>query len=182
MQVTRSDAKGRPTSQPPLIVSAWQFLVAMVIFDSWQYFMHRWMHTNKFLYKFHSVHHGLIAPYPMSSIYSNGIDQFLTDIVGGLLSRLITGMTARTSIYFFSLSIIRGVDLHSGLFLPWSPFQLLFGSNSAFHATHHQLGGFQANFSQLYFLFWDKFLGTYAPYSVEKRKEGGYKVRAIKDL
>ena len=140
------------------------------------------MHTNKFLYKFHSAHHGLIAPSPMGSIYSNAIDGFLTDIVGGLLSVLISGMTARTSIYFFSFSILQGVDLHSGLLLPWSPLQLLFGNNSAFHETHHQLGGFQANFSQPYFLFWDKILGTYAPYSVEKRKEGGYKVRAIKDL
>lgn len=146
--------------------------------DTWQYLGHRYMHMNKFLYRHvHSTHHGLVVPYATGGLYSHPLDGLFLDTFGGLLAAVLSGMTPRTSAYFFSFATVRTVDIHCGLWLPWSPSQLLFGNNPAFHDTHHQLKGFHHNFAQPFFVAWDKILGTYMPFSVEKRKEGGYEVQ-----
>lgn len=181
MKITGTE-RGIPKPQPSLPVMAVQMFTAMAFLDAWQYAAHRCMHSNRFLYKhIHSVHHELLVPYSYGGLYSHPLDGLVSDTVGGILAAVVSGMTARTSMYFFSLASVRGVDLHCGLWLPWSPFQMIFANSPAFHDTHHQLRGFQCNFAQPFFLAWDKLLGTYVPFSVEKRKNGGYEVRILKD-
>ncbi|KAG0448446.1 hypothetical protein HPP92_027832 [Vanilla planifolia] len=50
-----------PTEKPvqaSIPVQLLQIFVAMVVMDTWQYFVHRYMHQNKFLYRhIHSQHH-----------------------------------------------------------------------------------------------------------------------------
>jgi len=44
-------------------IPAIQFMVAILIVDTWQYFLHRAMHMNKWLYTtFHARHHRLSSP------------------------------------------------------------------------------------------------------------------------
>jgi sphinganine C4-monooxygenase len=101
------------------------------------------------------------------------------DTGGGLISYLVSGMTPRTSTFFFTFATMRAVDQHSGLYVPWNPFQWLCGTNSAHHALHHQLSGL--NNLSFAFTFWDKLLGTDVSYTVEKRAEGGYEARPVKE-
>lgn len=172
---------GTAISQPSIPLFVLQFFIAMVIVDTVQYFSHRYIHMNKFCYNnFHSVHHKLVVPYAIASQYTHPLDGPLNDTVSGLLAAGLTGMTARTSMYFFSFATFRNVDLHCGLWLPWSPTQLLFSNNQAYHDSHHQLKGHRYNFASPFFVAWDKILGTYMPYKVEKRMGGGYEVRPIK--
>ncbi|KAK1312988.1 Sphinganine C(4)-monooxygenase 2 [Acorus calamus] len=143
--------------QPSYIVLARQFLVAMFMFDTWQYFLHRYMHLNKFLYKhLHSWHHRLVVPYSFGAQYNHPLEGLLLDTFGGALSFLISGMSPRASIVFFSFSAIKGIDDHCGLWLPWNPFQALFTNNVAYHDIHHQLYGNKHNFSQPSLLFGTK--------------------------
>ncbi|URE14061.1 Fatty acid hydroxylase superfamily [Musa troglodytarum] len=90
-------------------------------------------------------------------------------------------MTPRTAIFFFSFATIKTVDDHCGLWLPGNPLHVLFSNNSAYHDVHHQLFGGKYNFSQPFFVVWDKILGTYMPYSLEKRRDGGLEARPVKD-
>lgn len=167
--------------QPSLALLAFQIFAAMVILDTVQYFGHRYMHINKFWYNYvHAVHHSLVVPYAVGSQHSHLLDGPLLDTVGGLLGATLTGMTPRTSMYFFSLATFRNVDIHCGLWLPWSPTQLLFSNNPAYHDSHHQLKGSRYNFAQPFFVSWDKILGTHMPFEVKKRNGGGYEVRPIK--
>ncbi|KAL6182016.1 hypothetical protein ACLB2K_043439 [Fragaria x ananassa] len=160
-----------------LVRTAFQFLKGMVVMDTWQYFMHRYMHENKFLYKHvHSQHHRLVAPYAYAALYNHPLEGLLVDTMGGAVSFLASGMSPRTSIFFFSFATIKAVDDHSGVNFPWHPFRLLFRNNSLYHDVHHQLYGTKFNFSQPFFVFWDRLLGTYhMPSSTEDELNKGAK-------
>ncbi|KAJ0963806.1 hypothetical protein J5N97_028928 [Dioscorea zingiberensis] len=171
-------SKIKTNSSSSLMIIAGQIFVAMFVLDAWQYLIHRCMHVNKFLYRnFHSWHHRVVAPYAFAAQYNHPLDGFLTETVSGALAFLISGMSARTAVYFFSFATIKGIDDHCGLMLPWNPLHLLFSNNTAYHDIHHQLSGIKCNFSQPFFVVWDKLLGTYVPYSINEREGGGYEAR-----
>ncbi|KAB2624561.1 origin recognition complex subunit 6 [Pyrus ussuriensis x Pyrus communis] len=178
--VTGNDG-GDAGTKPSFIDLGRQFVIAMVVLDTWQYFMHRYMHHNKFLYKhIHSQHHRLVVPYAFGALYNHPVEGLLLDTIGGALSFLFSGMSPRASIFFFSFATIKTVDDHCGLWLPGNLFHALFRNNTAYHDVHHQLYGNKYNFSQPFFVMWDRILGTYMPYSLEKRAGGGFEVRPKK--
>lgn len=180
--VTGSDSDPAQAQQTSFVVLARQLLVAMMVLDTWQYFMHRYMHQNKFLYKhIHSQHHRLVVPYAFGALYNHPLEGLLLDTIGGALAFLVSGMSPRASIFFFSFATLKTVDDHCGLWLPGNLFHLFFRNNSAYHDIHHQLYGNKYNFSQPFFVMWDRILGTYMPYSLEKRSSGGFEARPSKE-
>jgi len=155
--------------------------MAMVIEDAWQYFGHRYMHANKFLFRHvHSTHHSLVAPYAYGALYKNPAEFFLLDVAAGSLAFVFSGMTPRTAIYFFTFATVKTVDVHCALWMPWNPLQFLFANNCAYHDVHHQLNGHKFNFAQPFFVAWDKILGTHMPFAVVERRGGGFQVRPVK--
>lgn len=179
-QITGQQEK---VQQPSVWVASLQFFAAMIVMDAWQYFIHRLMHINKFMYKHvHSHHHRLVVPYAFGALYNHPLEALLLDTVGGALSFLLTGMTPRTSVYFFTFATIKTIDDHCGLCLPYNPFHYIFWNNTAYHDIHHQLHGLKYNFSQPFFISWDKIFGTHMPYVVQKRVEGGLEVRPVKKM
>ncbi|CAO3595324.1 unnamed protein product [Absidia cylindrospora] len=144
-----------------VVIPGVQFFAAMVIMDTHQYFLHRLFHLNKFLYKhFHSHHHRLYVPYAFGALYNHPVEGFLLDSLGATLAFELTRMTPRMSMVFFTFSTLKTVDDHCGYYLPWNPLQFLFGNNVKYHDIHHQAYGIKTNFSQPFFTFWDKLLGT----------------------
>lgn len=143
------------------IIPVMQFLIAVTFLDTWQYFLHRAMHMNKWMYTtWHSRHHRLYVPYAYGALYNHPFEGFLLDTVGAGLAYLISGMTARQGIFFFTCSAIKTVDDHCGYSLPWDPLQHISSNNAAYHDIHHQSWGIKTNFSQPFFTFWDRLLGT----------------------
>lgn len=150
-----------------------QFLIGMFVLDTWQYFWHRCMHMNKFLYRnIHSMHHRLLVPYSFGAQYNHPVEGLLGNTVSGALAFLISGMSLRTSIFFFSFATMKAMDDHCAIWVPWNVFRLLFWNNTAYHDIHHQFRGNKHNFSQPFFVMWDKIFGTYMPYEVVKRDDG----------
>ncbi|KAF3340097.1 sphinganine C(4)-monooxygenase 2-like protein [Carex littledalei] len=163
------------------VICSARFIIAMFIFDTWQYFVHRYMHSNRYLYRHvHSWHHRIVAPYPFAAQYNHPIDGIVTETLAGAVAFFISGMTPGTSIIFFIFATIKGIDDHCGFMLPWNPFHVFFGNNTAYHDIHHQVKGHKYNFSQPFFVHWDKILGTYKPFTVERREDGGLEARIIK--
>jgi len=144
-----------------LAIPAAQFLLAICIVDTWQYFLHRAMHMNKYLYTtFHARHHRLYVPYAYGALYNHPFEGFLLDTLGTGLAYLASGMTVRQSMWFFTMSTIKTVDDHCGYAFPWDPLQHLTSNNAGYHDVHHQSWGVKTNFSQPFFTFWDALLGT----------------------
>ena len=138
-----------------------QFLAAIAWVDTWNYFMHRAMHVNRFLYNWlHIRHHRLYVPYAYGALYNHPLEGFFMDILGAGTAYMATGMTIRQGMVLFTCSTIKTVDDHCGYAFPWDPLQHLTSNNAAYHDIHHQTWGIKTNFSQPFFTFWDRFLGT----------------------
>lgn len=143
------------------IIPAAQIVIAMVVLDTWQYFLHRAMHVNKFLYKhLHSVHHRLYVPYAFGALYNHPLEGFLLDSFGAVLSEAVACLSVRQAALFFALSTCKTVDDHCGYSLPFDPLQMISGNTADYHDIHHQIIGIKSNFSQPWFIHWDVILGT----------------------
>lgn len=170
-----------------VVVPAIQFGLAIAILDTWQYFLHRGMHMNKWAYStfffpspqspksliklreesadpieatFHSRHHRLYVPYAYGALYNHPFEGFLLDTLGAGIAYKLTGLTVRQGLVFFTCSTIKTVDDHCGYALPWDPLQHVTGNNAAYHDIHHQSWGIKTNFSQPFFTIWDRVLNT----------------------
>ncbi|KAH0668800.1 hypothetical protein KY289_023293 [Solanum tuberosum] len=109
------------------------------------------------------------------------LEGLILDTIGGALAFLVSGVSPRTSVFFFLFATIKTVDDHCGLWLPGNLFHIFFKNNSAYHDIHHQLYGTKYNYSQPFFVTWDRILGTYMPYELERRPEGGFEAKPVKD-
>ncbi|KAI5863087.1 fatty acid hydroxylase superfamily-domain-containing protein [Durotheca rogersii] len=144
-----------------LLIPGFQLFAAVTVLDTWQYFLHRLMHQNKWLYAtFHSRHHRLYVPYAYGALYNHPFEGFLLDTAGAGLAYKVACMTPRQGIFFWVMSSIKTVDDHCGYALPWDPLQHITSNNAAYHDIHHQSWGIKTNFAQPFFTFWDRLLGT----------------------
>ncbi|KAF2123490.1 hypothetical protein P153DRAFT_380109 [Dothidotthia symphoricarpi CBS 119687] len=142
-------------------IPALQFAAAIVIIDAWEYMLHRAMHMNKWLYvTFHSRHHRLYVPYAYGALYNHPLEGFALDTLGAGLGYLLTGMTMRQSMWFFTCSTMKTVLDHGGYAFPFDPIHFIFPNNAAYHDIHHQSWGIKTNFSQPFFIYLDRLGGT----------------------
>lgn len=88
------------------------------------------------------------------------MEGFLLDTLGTGIGYLVAGMTPRQAMWFFTCSTIKTVDDHCGYSLPWDPLQHITSNNAGYHDVHHQSWGIKTNFSQPFFTFWDRIMGT----------------------
>ncbi|KAH6624407.1 hypothetical protein B0J18DRAFT_177636 [Chaetomium sp. MPI-SDFR-AT-0129] len=144
-----------------LIIPGIQFWLATVFLDTWQYFWHRAMHINKWMYThWHSRHHRLYVPYAYGALYNHPIEGFLLDTLGAGAAYKASMLSPRLGLLFFVFSTVKTVDDHCGYALPWDPMQHITSNNAAYHDIHHQSWGIKTNFSQPFFTVWDRVLGT----------------------
>ncbi|KAJ4292251.1 Sphingolipid C4-hydroxylase sur2 [Collariella sp. IMI 366227] len=144
-----------------VLVPAVQLWLATVFIDSWQYFWHRAMHVNKWMYThWHARHHRLYVPYAYGALYNHPVEGFVLDTLGAALGYKISFLTPRQGMFFFVFSMMKTVDDHCGYKLPWDPLQHITSNNAAYHDIHHQSWGIKTNFSQPFFTIWDRILGT----------------------
>lgn len=123
------------------------FRVSFII-DTHQFFLHKLMHENKWLYRnFHSHHHRLYVPYAFGALYNHWLEGLLLDSLGAALAEAATGMTVRQTVLLFGFASAKTVDDHSGYMLWWDPLQMLFSNNADYHDIHHQSFGIKNNFS-----------------------------------
>lgn len=108
--------------------------------DTWQYFLHRAMHVNKFLYRhLHSVHHRLYVPYAFGALYNHPIEGLILDSLGTAMAEGLSFMTPRQAIVLFTVSTLKTVDDHCGYRLPFDPLQIMTSNNADYHDIHHQV-------------------------------------------
>ncbi|GJV56249.1 sphinganine C4-monooxygenase 1-like protein [Tanacetum coccineum] len=119
VQVTSETGMVGTETQPSILNQIVQVIIAMFVMGTWQYFVHCYMHINKFLYRhIHSQHHRIVVPYAIGALYNHPLEGLLLDTVGRAISFLISGMTARTAVIFFCFATVKTVDDHCGLWLP----------------------------------------------------------------
>ena len=75
------------------------------------------------------------------------------DTVGTTLSLALSGLTTRQTMWFTTMSALKGVDDHGGYRLPYNPLQWLGQQDAAFHDVHHQSWGIRVSYSVSYLGF-----------------------------
>ncbi|XBI71065.1 hypothetical protein VPH35_065378 [Triticum aestivum] len=162
--LSRRGAGGATTGDSPATASssyltaAHQIAVTVVLYDAYGYAWHRPGAPHRFLYRhLHSWHHRLVVPYAFGVKYGHPVEALITDKAGASLAILASGMSSsqRATVVFLSLCNIKGIDNHCGLCL--LPRRLQSLRNSAAY-----------NFSDLFFVTWDKAFGTYLHYTMLK--------------
>ena len=119
------------------------FFSFRIIIYTWQYFLHRAMHMNTYLYKkLHSVHHRLYVPYAFGALYNHPLEGFLLDTLGAGIAEFVVGMSTREAMLLFTVSTLKTVDDHCGYSLPYDPLQMFSGNNADYHDIHHQVCAF----------------------------------------
>ena len=66
-----------------------QVLCVFLLHSFYQYWMHRFQHTNEFLWKLHGYHHGVTSLQATNILVSNPLDFALRNVLGGLLLSVV---------------------------------------------------------------------------------------------
>lgn len=148
------------TGLPTVWVFLGQVIFVFIIDDVWFYFMHRYLHENKYLLKnVHSIHHRAHTPFPMEYLYAHPFEWMLGTI-GPFLGYIFIILVMPLNIYsFWTFALLRNlheIHIHSDLNLPFLK-SIPFISPVEDHDVHHaKLNG---NYAST-FRIWDRIMKT----------------------
>lgn len=136
------------------------FPVLVIIHDTYFYWTHRLMHHKKIFKVFHLVHHKSTNPSPWAAYSFHPLEAIVENGIFMILIFSIPLHKSHTPI-FFLFSIIYNIYGHLGWELYPNGFnKSLIGkwiNTSVSHNQHHKY--FKGNYG-LYFLIWDRIMGT----------------------
>jgi sterol desaturase/sphingolipid hydroxylase (fatty acid hydroxylase superfamily) len=147
------------------------FVLALIIHDTYFYWMHRILHGNWLYKKFHKVHHLSTNPSPWASFaFHFGEAIFESAII--LIVVFAIPIHPFMILAFTLASLMINVYGHLGYEIvpKWYRKSFLFEilNSSVHHNMHHQY--FKGNFG-LYFRVWDRIMGTENPNYVKEYDE-----------
>lgn len=136
------------------------FPLMFIIHDTYFYWTHRLMHHPKVFQVFHLVHHQSTNPSPWAAYAFHPLEAIVEAGIFALFLFTIPVHSVHLPL-FFLLSIIYNVYGHTGYEIYPKGFSRhwlgKWINTSVNHNLHHQY--FKGNYS-LYFLFWDRMMGT----------------------
>lgn len=147
------------------------FPIMALIHDTYFYWMHRLIHHPAIFKWVHLVHHKSTNPSPFAAYAFHPLEAILE---AGIFVVFVLTIPVNKFhlIFFFLFQIVYNVYGHSGWELYPKGFNKhWFGkwiNTSVNHNQHHQY--FKGNYG-LYFLFWDRMMGTIRPDYDEKFEE-----------
>lgn len=145
------------------------FFAALVLHDTYFYWIHRFMHLPRVFPFIHKIHHLSVTPTPFAYFSFQPAEMALQFGIFPILIFFLP-MHPFTLIAFFSYNVAINIIGHGGFeIIParWSKLPLLrLSNNVSHHDLHHTR--FHYNFG-LYFNFWDRLMGTFLD-QVEKKE------------
>jgi sterol desaturase/sphingolipid hydroxylase (fatty acid hydroxylase superfamily) len=160
-------------------------LLALVLQDTYFYWMHRTVHHPRFFKHIHLLHHKSINPSPWTSYSFHFFEGVLEALIAPIIFVLIPMHPLAILLFVFAGFSIN-VYGHLGYEIApkWFRHSFLFEfmNTSTYHNNHHTK--FNGNYG-LYFRFWDRVMGTeHADYvkeydEIQKRRFGIYKHNSV---
>lgn len=147
-------------------------LSLFVLGDFTRYWLHRWLHSSRFLWQFHQVHHSaqVLTPFTFYRVHP------VENILFGLRYALTTGIVTGFFIYWFGarlqiidilgvnlfifVSLLLGANLrHSPVYFRFPTFLEKWLISPAQHQLHHTPDGLRKNYAGI-LAIWDRLFGT----------------------
>jgi sterol desaturase/sphingolipid hydroxylase (fatty acid hydroxylase superfamily) len=136
-----------------------QLLLAILIADFCMTMIHYVSHRVSFLWRLHSIHHGVHRLYGFNGLVRHPLHQML-DLAAGTFPLLLAGLPVPVAVLLaFAISVQLLVQ-HSNVDYALGPLQRYLAVGPV-HRLHHVnwAGEGDVNFG-LFFTFWDRLLGT----------------------
>lgn len=135
-----------------------QLLFFLVTHDLYIYWMHRWQHKNKYLWRIHEAHHSPKKVDWLSGSRSHALEIFLNQTIE-FLPIVLLGSPVEVIAYKATISAVWGMHIHSNINLQTGNLQTII-NGPEMHRWHHSTGkGRNRNFATK-FAFWDWIFGT----------------------
>jgi len=106
---------------PSTFEMLWQNIVMTLIHELGFYLIHKWCHTNPFLYKFHKVHHEYKMNTVLATQHNHPIDFILVIATPAILPLVIVQPHSFTQFQWSIWVFWANLDDHFGYAFPWSP-------------------------------------------------------------
>jgi sterol desaturase/sphingolipid hydroxylase (fatty acid hydroxylase superfamily) len=139
---------------------ALEYAAYFFLFDTYFYWLHRWMHKEPFYSWIHKVHHKSTSPNLLTTLSVNPLESLIN---GGFVPLFLTIFTVHdaTVALITPTNIIMGLYVHAGYeFFPrwWNrSWATKWFITTTFHDQHHKF--FNWNFGG-YTTIWDRLCGT----------------------
>lgn len=137
-----------------------QLLLAMVAADLFQYAAHRSFHTNRFLWRFHAVHHSIRAIDWLAGSRLHILDVVVTRAFSYAPIYLL-GFSMPVFYAYVAIVSLQAVGAHANVRIPFGPLKYLLVTPQ-YHHWHHcdDPKLYNKNFA-IHFPFIDRLFGTY---------------------
>lgn len=112
-----------------------QFVVALLIGEFFYYWVHRFSHENKYLWKLHEFHHRSLRVYSVNSAKFSFFDTFLGAMAYVLPLKLF-GCPIEVYTYVMMFGAITGYLEHANIYYNAGPLNYLFNT-AELHRWHH---------------------------------------------
>lgn len=142
---------------------ALEYIAYFFAFDTYFYWLHRWMHKEPVYSWVHKLHHKSTSPNLLTTLSVNPLESVIN---GGFVPLFLTCLTVHdtTLALITPTNIFMGLYVHSGYeFLPrwWNKsWATKWFISATFHDQHHRY--FTGNFGG-YTTIWDRLCGTMRP-------------------
>lgn len=153
---------------PTLQLFLAQIILLLLVGDFCLYWGHRIQHMNKFLWEnFHSVHHKIDTPIPISTLYIESMDATIQASLPIMLAAVAVRPHPISLYLYIFLRLSDNVVNHSGLKpILWLDILTLkalpFRASVAHHDAHHKFSNYAGNAKNFaeYFWIWDYMFNT----------------------
>lgn len=140
-----------------------EFALYFFAFDTWFYWLHRWMHKEPVYTLVHKIHHFSTSPNLLTTFSVNPLESLIN---GGFVPLFLAAFTVheQTMALIVPTNVVMGLYVHSGYeFFPrwWNKsWTTKWFITATFHDQHHRY--FTVNYGG-YTTIWDRICGTLRP-------------------
>lgn len=144
---------------PEWYVIASQLVFFILLDDYLYYWLHRSMHSQKWLLKHvHAVHHEIRNPCALAGNYFHWLEYLLTGALA-LVGPILVGCHIVVLYVWIIIRQLEAADGHAGYDFPWNPLRYLpVYDGPVYHDFHH--ARFKGNYAG-FLHYVDRFYGTY---------------------
>lgn len=142
----------------PIVV---QIIIVLIVIDLFRYWIHRWMHESRYLWRFHALHHIPERLGVISSTRTHPVDDFLL-YVPEMIVLFSLGFNRAMVAVVYSVIWVISLIKHSNVEIQENRFSRHF-QIPRYHLHHHEYHDGSvptSNFAEV-FTFWDKVFGTF---------------------
>lgn len=141
-------------------VIAFEYALYFILFDTYFYWLHRWMHRPSVYRWIHKLHHRSVSPNLLTTLSVSPLESVIN---GGFVPLFLTVFTVHDAsmALIMPTNILMGLYVHSGYeFMPrwWNrSWATKWFITATFHDQHHRF--FTGNYGG-YTTIWDRLCGT----------------------